>query len=67
MLMVVDHPDKEQYRQYEQQWKQYEVQMETQKNELMKRRQDIIFQYKVNTLKLPILLANAHLGTLGSG
>ena len=45
---IIDHPDREQYKQYEEQWKQYEVQMDTQKAELAKRRQTVLSKHGIN-------------------
>lgn len=56
-----DHPDKEQYRQYEDQWKTYEYQMDNQKAELAKRREAVLAKHAamVGLYPLTILIGLA--------
>lgn len=57
---VTDHPDREQYKQYEEQWKQYEVQMDTQKAELAKRRQAVLDKCASEVSQYPALFFMFH-------
>ena len=52
MIIITDHPNKEQFQQYEQQWKTYERQMEAKREEIQQKKQACMNQQSEQTSQL---------------